>query len=240
MIFNLLLIFHFLADFYLQNDMKVEIKATQKFWTLKFYKTEMFRHVLLYIIISSLVFTLFVSNNVVDYLIVICAFLTHGVIDVIKIKLNKKYDGLKKYLFLLDQTIHILVLYFVSQYIVDNFSILEWISIDKTYLLYILIILMLGRTANIIFGILFENYKPENKSVDDGHKNAGGLIGIMERFLIFVFLVSGNIGSVGFIIAAKSVARFKKLSETQFGEYFLLGTLYSVLYTVLVYYIFIG
>ncbi|AUD65645.1 hypothetical protein BK011_08050 [Tenericutes bacterium MZ-XQ] len=240
MIFNLLLIFHFLSDFYLQNDTKVEMKANQKLLTLKFYKTEMFKHVLLYIIVSSLVFTLFVSNDVIDYLIVICAFLTHGVIDVIKIKLNKKYDGLKKQLFLLDQTIHILILYFVSEYIVNNFSILEWISIDNSYLLYILIILLLGRTANIIFGILFENYKPENQTIDDGHKNAGGLIGIMERILIFVFLVSGNIGSVGFIIAAKSVARFKKLSETQFGEYFLLGTLYSVLFTLLTYYIFIG
>jgi hypothetical protein len=240
MIFNFLLIVHFLADFYLQNDTKVEMKANQKLCTKKFYKTEMFKHVLLYIIISSLVFTLFVSNDVVDYVVIICAFVSHGVIDVIKIKLNKKYGGLKKHLFLLDQTIHILILYFVSEYIVNNFSKLEWITINNSYLLYILVILLLGRTANIIFGILFETYKPENKTIDDGHKNAGGLIGIMERILIFVFLVSGNIGSVGFIIAAKSVARFKKLSETQFGEYFLLGTLYSVLYTVLVYYIFIG
>lgn len=239
MIFNILLVIHFVSDFYLQNDSKVERKSNQDLLTWKFYKTEMFKHTILYVFLSSVIFTLFSSDDIFDYIIVVGIFFSHGAIDIIKIQFSKRYEKCKIHLFLLDQVIHISILYFLSMYILSEFEPLEWIEVSNTLVLYALIILLLGKTANVVFGILFDNFKPDRNDTDDGHKNAGGLIGIMERLLIFILLVSGNIGSIGFIIAAKSVARFKKLSETQFGEYFLLGTLFSVLYTLLVYYLFL-
>jgi len=39
---------------------------------------------------------------------------------------------------------------------------------------------------------------------------------------------------VGWIIAAKSLARFKQLEDREFAEYFLVGTLASFLLAVLV------
>jgi hypothetical protein len=44
----------------------------------------------------------------------------------------------------------------------------------------------------------------------------------------------GDYAAVGWIIAAKSLARFKQLEDREFAEYFLVGTLASFLLAVLV------
>lgn len=238
MILNLLLLGHILSDFYLQNDTTIDIKSSEKISFLNFYKTEIFKHAVVYIFLSSLILTIYSSENLIDYCVLFLAFISHGFIDYLKIKFLNKYEGYKKQIFLLDQGIHILILFLLSEYISMNFTSLSWITLDNTYLSYIIVLLLIGKTANVIFGILLNNYKPENQEMNDGFKNVGGLIGIMERILIFMFLLTGNMGSIGFIIAAKSVVRYKKLSDTQFAEYFLLGTFFSVLYTLLTYYLF--
>lgn len=62
----------------------------------------------------------------------------------------------------------------------------------------------------------------------------GRLIGIVERLLIMLLAVAGQYGAIGFVLAAKSIARFKKLDDQQFAEYYLLGTLLSALIALLV------
>ncbi|MHB8892712.1 MAG: DUF3307 domain-containing protein [Candidatus Limnocylindrales bacterium] len=56
----------------------------------------------------------------------------------------------------------------------------------------------------------------------------GATIGALERLLIVVLLLTGAEAAVGFVIAAKTIARFKQLDERGFAEYYLLGTLASV------------
>ena len=46
-------------------------------------------------------------------------------------------------------------------------------------------------------------------------KPKGAIIGSMERILIFICLLTNNFGTIGFVLAAKSVARFKKLEEQE-------------------------
>jgi hypothetical protein len=57
----------------------------------------------------------------------------------------------------------------------------------------------------------------------------GRLIGILERTLLFILIVTGNLGAIGFVVAAKALARHKELEQKEFAEYFLVGTLLSVL-----------
>lgn len=59
-------------------------------------------------------------------------------------------------------------------------------------------------------------------------KNAGELIGIVERLLILTFVLAGSFEAVAFTIAAKSIARFKELDDKNFAEYYLIGTSVSV------------
>lgn len=58
---------------------------------------------------------------------------------------------------------------------------------------------------------------------------AGRLIGNLERILIFLLTIHGELEAVGYVLAAKSVARFKDLDEQGFAEYYLVGTLTSAL-----------
>jgi hypothetical protein len=56
----------------------------------------------------------------------------------------------------------------------------------------------------------------------------GATIGALERLLLVVFVLVGAEAAVGFVIAAKTIARFKQLDDRGFAEYYLLGTLASV------------
>lgn len=60
----------------------------------------------------------------------------------------------------------------------------------------------------------------------------GRTIGILERYVVLLLGVAGQWGAVGLVIAAKSVARFKDLEQREFSEYYLVGTLSSVLLAV--------
>jgi hypothetical protein len=61
-------------------------------------------------------------------------------------------------------------------------------------------------------------------------KDAGKYIGILERILVFIFIILNHWEAVGFLITAKSVFRFGDLKESkdrQLTEYILIGTLIS-------------
>lgn len=57
----------------------------------------------------------------------------------------------------------------------------------------------------------------------------GRAIGVLERGLALSLILLGQYGAVGLVLAAKSVARFKQMEDREFAEYFLVGTLASLL-----------
>ena len=68
-----------------------------------------------------------------------------------------------------------------------------------------------------------------SKKNRDRNEDAGGLyIGILERICILTLSLLGQYTAISFVIAAKSLARFKQLSEEAFAERYLIGTLLSV------------
>ena len=56
----------------------------------------------------------------------------------------------------------------------------------------------------------------------------GATIGILERLLVVTFMLASAEAAIGFVIAAKTIARFRLLDDRDFAEYYLLGTLGSV------------
>jgi hypothetical protein len=56
----------------------------------------------------------------------------------------------------------------------------------------------------------------------------GATIGVIERLLIVGLVMTGAQAAVGFVVAAKTIARFRQLDDRHFAEYYLLGTLGSV------------
>ena len=63
---------------------------------------------------------------------------------------------------------------------------------------------------------------------------AGRVIGILERLLIFVGLVASSWEILAGVVALKTVARYSDLDKQDKAEYFLIGSLASILWAVLV------
>lgn len=77
----------------------------------------------------------------------------------------------------------------------------------------------------IVRGVLPED-GPESEEDD---LEAGSLIGSLERWIILLLGLAGRWESVALVVGAKSIARFEELKKRAFAEYFLVGTLASVL-----------
>jgi hypothetical protein len=68
-----------------------------------------------------------------------------------------------------------------------------------------------------------------------GLPKGGKTIGILERLLVFMFVLSGKPEGVGFVIAAKSVFRIGELTRKEdrdHAEYIMIGTLRSFTYAL--------
>jgi hypothetical protein len=63
-------------------------------------------------------------------------------------------------------------------------------------------------------------------NTDTELENAGKLIGTLERILVLTFVIIGKLEVVGFLIAAKSILRYKDTNTIK-TEYVLIGTMLS-------------
>ncbi|MFD6506916.1 DUF3307 domain-containing protein [Bacillus sp. NPDC060175] len=57
----------------------------------------------------------------------------------------------------------------------------------------------------------------------------GKMIGYIERILVIVLVFNNQYTAITFILTAKSLARFKQMDDRDWAEYFLLGTLVSIM-----------
>ncbi len=99
-------------------------------------------------------------------------------------------------------------------------------------------LLFLLNEANFFIRLIFEitgkiPVTKETQEPDKTELNAGRIIGILERLIIFFFVTIGQFAAVGFVIAAKSIVRYKELEDRNFAEYVLVGTLLSSLLAIL-------
>lgn len=65
--------------------------------------------------------------------------------------------------------------------------------------------------------------------IDAGGPPAGRTIGRLERMFVLTLLLMDQWEAIGFLLAAKSLARFKALDQRELAEYYLVGTLTSLL-----------
>lgn len=64
--------------------------------------------------------------------------------------------------------------------------------------------------------------------------SAGRWIGAFERLILAFGIILHSWEILAAVIALKTVARFKDMDERNFAEYFLVGSLFSILWTMLV------
>lgn len=103
--------------------------------------------------------------------------------------------------------------------------------------------LLVANEVNFAIRLLFRVFDLEPRrghgadadpgNLDEREYNAGRVIGILERWLIYsVLAVSNEYAVIALIVAAKGFARFRQLDEREFAEYVLVGTLASTLFTI--------
>lgn len=209
-----LLTAHIVGDFYLQSDKYCKQKEL-----LKIKSPFLYIHSVI-VGLFSWAFVPFTDFGI--FALIIGG--THWVIDTVKTYMCR---GL--WSFLTDQFAHILILCFIScQYMptsrlpIQSIDFLNTLSIP----LFAFAILCCLKPTNILIKLILEKYKIGDAESCQSIKNAGALIGNLERILTMVFVLIGQYEAVGFIVAAKSLLRFKE-TDTAKTEYVLAGTLLS-------------
>ncbi|WP_404985886.1 DUF3307 domain-containing protein [Chryseobacterium sp. M5] len=219
MIFIQLILAHLLGDFILQPNSWVADKENRK---LK--SSYLYFHVLIHTILSFI----FLWDLKLWWVAVLVG-ISHFIIDACKLSFQKIQT--KKRWFFIDQALHVAVIGGISLYFSEfNFEFLK----NQDFLKIIMAALFLTSPASIFIKLLLSSWTPvtgeENSVQSDSLSSAGKYIGILERLLVFTFIVVNHWEGVGFMIAAKSVFRFSDLAQAKqrkLTEYVLIGTLLS-------------
>ncbi len=92
-----------------------------------------------------------------------------------------------------------------------------------------------GLVRRVLHAVQAGEHEPEGGAAVDGSADrTGRAIGMLERAVILTLGLLGQPGAAGLVVAAKSVARFNRLStDRAFAERYLVGTLASVLTALL-------
>ena len=205
---------HLLGVFMLQPDKWIENK-NRKTYKSKYLYYHIIIHFVLLLVVLEFDFKYWTALIIIP--------ISHCVIDLGKLILRKKIET--KALFFIDQALHFLVIFFVTKlYFSFQFDFTQVFT--PKVLLLLTAFLSISYVASVIIKILISKWKQENEATNA----AGKYIGIMERILVFVFIVLNQWEGVGFLLAAKSVFRFGDLTkshEVRLTEYILIGTLLS-------------
>lgn len=216
-----LLLAHFIGDFMLQPSHWVDDKLEKK-WKSKY----------LYWHIGVHLFVLLVLLQFQHIGMVAIIIITHYLIDLGKLSFTNEKNY--RWLFVLDQVLHLLVITGVI-YLLTPFHLdFQYLFIEKNLLL-ITFLVFVTYVSGILMRMLLAPYIAEILKADDpaeggSLKNAGKYIGMLERLFVFGFILTDQWAAIGLLITAKSVFRFGDLNKgknRKLTEYVLIGTLLS-------------
>nr|WP_243108703.1 DUF3307 domain-containing protein [Clostridium rectalis] len=256
----LFILSHFICDFIFQGEKILELRASKIF---KINIVGNVVHSLIHLInmffILSIYYIYDPSILYYNHCCLVIAFF-HLVFDEMKtiIVITKPSLGNSAILFLIDQLLHFLVIvlsilkYHNSSLQEDiTYIIKEYPSSINIFDKYI-IILIVFICSTWVTGIFIHKYienlnlKHYKGLIDNrfiiikktgcvylGTKNGGFIIGILERIFILIVMCIGQPQMIGFVLTAKSIARFKKLDDSSFAEYFIMGTFLSFIMAII-------
>ena len=217
---------HLFADFTLQSEKMAE----EKFDEIRV----LIIHCLMYLACMLTACLLSFKINKIIWPVGVLV-LSHTLIDWVRTKIRQK--ELK--IFFIDQALHIgviLLVYYLFDLDAAIGSVLQNVidantadAIGKALMLGLTYLIALHPTGVLIRKVLQAvKQKDEESQTDENSNRIGYLIGMIERVLVVTLVLIGQMTAIGFVIAAKSLARFKQLEEQEFAESYLVGTLLSI------------
>ncbi|HNR42121.1 MAG TPA: DUF3307 domain-containing protein [Bacteroidales bacterium] len=217
---TLQLIAHLLSDFILQPDAKSNEKNISGF------RSNYLKWHILFTFLCSWILSFQLSFIFAAALISIL----HWVIDGLKRRIDK-ISVLGDYTFFIDQTLHLTSIIVITLFFSLIFEIRPDLPVEISFRFLMIIggYLVCAKPSNAIikeiikvFKISIEKNNPDAQNLP----NAGRLIGIIERWLVFTFILLSQYELIGFLIAAKSILRFRD-DDTIKSEYVVVGTMLS-------------
>jgi len=213
-----LLLAHFIGDFFLQPKHWVKEKEKKKLKSPKLYFHIAIHFALLFLILW----------DVSLWPIILIIGGLHLIIDALKLLVQNKKT--KRLWFFIDQVLHVLVI--IATYYIYTKATIDFNSVfTEQNLILITCLVFLTRPVSIIMKTIFTKWNISKLTENnESLKDAGEYIGILERLLVFIFIIVNHWEAVGFLITAKSVFRFGDLKESKhrkLTEYILIGTLIS-------------
>ena len=229
MIVAILISVHLLADFLFQTSTYSEKKR-------KMLKP-LLLHCFIYFIIFEIVLLPILQFKKLFLLGVIISVL-HFLIIFIKNKLEKSFPQrrLQLLFFSFNQVIHFTIL--IGMYYIFNlensvsnlYVKLQAYENFKIIILYISVFSIIYEPASVFIRKLFTSISSKTYPKTNLEElKAGNIIGKLERIIIAILLLNNQFGVIGFVLTAKSIARFKQMENRDFAEKYLIGTLTSFL-----------
>ena len=241
--YTLMLLSHTLGDYYFQPQAMAKLKSRSTWYVLihaGVYAAVMFLSVLLYPCRAY-------------FNAVIIAAATHAMIDVIKQLILNHYAKLSiltvrqdRLAYLIDQVLHMTIILacalLTKAWEGGNSAALTALSeelpvvigIDGYELLSIACALLaVMKPANVFIQKVLVTEKPNDETRT--RLRYGGRIGSLERIVSVVMMYLGQYAAIALVFTAKSVVRFKDFENRDFAEYYLYGTLMSVVTAVAVF-----
>lgn len=253
-LFWLLICGHLIGDFYLQTEAMANGKKEEQ--------NVLYRHALIYALVLLVAISPVLNSDIFVY-VYLPVVISHFFIDLLKIKIqiNKNAENfITRNIFVVDQIVHIaIIVMFACIYANDStialnqpgqnllsfYHMLGMSMTSSIFLRIIFVFLLIGKPGNIMIrelnnkekirGNIMTNRTDEGKEAaeETEYKNAGKLIGILERILVVILVMLNQYAAVGIIFAAKSLTRYDKIiKDPSFAEYYLVGTLLSLLIAI--------
>lgn len=215
-LFIKLLLAHLIGDFFLQSKGSIRQKNNRK-WLAP--------HLFLHVVIHFVLILLLAGIHMWRQALIIS--IAHYIIDGCKLQFQNAKNS--QILFFLDQLLHIVVLIGVVYFTLEP----TLLPLPSRYLVLLTFVVFLTRPVSFLVAQAMSHWNSKIETDEANNKslpNAGQYIGIIERLLIFAFILLGQWGAIGFLMAAKSIFRFGDLTRTQdrrLTEYILIGTFLS-------------
>ncbi|GGK68771.1 DUF3307 domain-containing protein [Rufibacter glacialis] len=227
-----LVLAHCLTDFALQPSKWVEDRARRKYKSKYLYYHIGLTGAVTLLLTQSWDLTLWITA-------------THLLID-----LWKAYQKRNTFYFLLDQVLHFVVLGTGWLFYVEGRVAPEAVLMNYRFMVYLTGFFIATFPLSIVIKVLTAKWgnghrQPRTRTTSENGstagsppsvpedsrwtelKEAGRWIGIIERVLIISFVLLDQYEAIGFLIAAKTIIRFKETDQRK-SEYFLFGTLLSI------------
>ncbi len=217
-----LLLGHILADFAFQSSKMVQNKHQSRV---------LLRHGGIVFVTHFVVMLPLMSFEAAVGILVIAV--SHLGIDRAKQRIQARTER-RLWPFLADQAAHVAVIVVVAWFL-DAAAVFLWPNLAAdAALLTTEVLAVAALVFNVHGGATIVRFTLGEVGAEAATPDGRGFaIGVLERWLVLLLAMAGQWAAVGLVLAAKSLARFEQLKDRDFAEYYLVGTLTSVLVAVL-------